>query len=145
MRLPEFDLLEPTTIPDALTALAAHPADARLVAGGTALVAMLRLGLLRPALLISLDRVAGLRDLRVADGHLALGAMIPVAAVHRAPAVRAGWPLLAEACGRVATPAIRSAATLGGNLAYAEAASDPAPALLCLDAQVQVAGAAGAR
>src|SRR5262249_56588859 len=47
--------------------------------------------------------------------------------------------------GRVARPAIRSTATIGGNLAYAEPASDPAPALCCLEATVDIAGAAGSR
>src|SRR5262249_36209172 len=56
---------------------------------------------------------------------------------------RSGWGLLAEAAGRVATPAIRSSATVGGNLAYAEAASDLAPALLCLEASIETAGPAG--
>ena len=60
--------------------------------------------------------------------------MVSMAELARSPVVRSGWALLAEAAGRVATPAIRSSATLGGNLAYAEAASDVAPALLCLEA-----------
>ena len=65
--------------------------------------------------------------------------MVSMAEIHRSPIVRSRWPLLAEAAGRVATPAVRSSATLGGNLAYAEAASDPAPALLCLEAEVRIA------
>jgi carbon-monoxide dehydrogenase medium subunit len=116
-----------------------------LVSGGTALVPMLRLGLLRPERVISLHRVGGLSEIRVEQGGLRLGAMAAMADLCRAPAVRDGWPLLAEAAGRVATPAIRSAATLGGNLGYAEPASDLAPALLCLDAVVRVTGPAGER
>ena len=54
-------------------------------------------------------------------------------------------PLLGEACGRVGSPTIRNMGTLGGNLAYGEAASDPAPALLALDARVTVSGPAGER
>src|SRR5262249_57957877 len=76
---------------------------------------------------------------------LDVGARPTLAALARHRAVSAGWPLLALAAGRVATPAIRSAASIGGNLCYAEAASDPAPALLCLDAQVRVADGVGER
>jgi len=71
--------------------------------------------------------------------------MTTLATLARHGAVRSGWPLLARAAERVATPAIRSTATIGGNLCYAEAASDPAPALLCLDAQVRVADRVGER
>ena len=71
--------------------------------------------------------------------------MASLAGLARHGALRVGWPLIAQAAGRVATPAIRSTATLGGNLCYAEAASDPAPALLCLDSQVRVADSVGER
>ena len=106
---------------------------------------MMRLGLIKPDRVISLHRVAGLDDLRAESGVLHLGAMVSLAHIHRSPVVRARWPLLAEAAGRVATPAIRTSGTLGGNLGYAEAASDPAPALLCLEAEVRIAAATGER
>src|SRR6266851_4377750 len=76
---------------------------------------------------------------------LEIGAMTSLSALVRRSVVREGWPLLAQAASRVATPPIRSSATLGGNLCYAEAASDPAPALLCLEAQVRVADSVGER
>jgi carbon-monoxide dehydrogenase medium subunit len=145
MRLPPFELIQPASLDEAVAALAGVDGDARLIAGGTALVPMLRLGLLRPARLVSLHRVAGLADLTMDGGALRMGAMASMAAVARSAIVRDGWPLVAEAARRVATPAIRSAATVGGNLAYAEAASDPAPALLCLGAEVEIAGPTGRR
>ena len=144
MRLRPFELSEPESIPEAIDALGAD-GETRLISGGTALVPMIRLGLIRPDRVISLHRVRGLADLTVDARVLHVGAMTTMAEIHRAPGVCAGWPLLAEAAGRVATPAIRSSATLGGNLGYAEAASDPAPALLCLDAEVRIAGPAGER
>ena len=71
--------------------------------------------------------------------------MVTMARLERAPEVRRDWPLLAQAAGAVATPSIRNAATVGGNLGYAEPASDPAPALLCAEADVVVAGPDGRR
>jgi len=145
MRLRPFELALPESLPEALAALGGAGDEARLLAGGTALVPMMRMGLIKPDRVISLHRVAELGDLRAESGVLHLGAMLSLAQIQRSPVVRTGWPLLAEAAGRVATPAIRSSATLGGNLGYAEAASDPAPALLCLEAEVQIAAATGER
>ncbi|MCI0546397.1 MAG: xanthine dehydrogenase family protein subunit M [Candidatus Rokubacteria bacterium] len=145
MRLPPFELVEPESLAEACRLLGGGDAESRLLAGGTALVPMLRLGLVRPERLVSLARVPGLDGLRLEADAVRIGAMSAIAGLHRSATLRGGWPLLAEACGRVASPAIRSTATLGGNLAYAEAASDVTPALLCLEAQVSVAGESGER
>ncbi len=145
MRLRPFALAEPESVPEAVEVLSRLEGDTRIIAGGTALVPTMRLGLVAPDRLVSLHRVLGLSEIRVSKGVLEVGAMATLAAVARHSALRAGWPLLAQAAGRVATPAIRSSATLGGNLCYAEAASDPAPALLCLDTQVRVADSVGER
>ena len=145
MRLHQFELVEPDTLPGALDALARLDGEARLVAGGTALVPMIRLGLVKPDRLITLHRLSQLAEIRRDGGVLELGAMARLADIDAASVVREGWPLLAEAARRVATPAIRVSGTIGGNLCYAEAASDPAPALLCLDAELRVAGADGTR
>ena len=145
MRLRPFALAEPESVPEAVEVLARLEGDARIIAGGTALLPTMRLGLVAPDRLVSLHRIPGLTEIRVNKGVLEVGAMTSLATVARHATLHSGWPLLAEAAGRVATPAIRSTATLGGNLCYAEAASDPAPALLCLDAQVRVADSVGER
>src|SRR5262249_26595754 len=145
MRLAPFELSQPETVDEVVAALAEADGDACLIAGGTALVPMLRLGLLRPGRVIALHRARGLARLEARGAALHIGAMATLAAVHRSSVIWSGWPMLAAAAGKVATPAIRSTATIGGNLGYAEAASDLAPALLCLDAEVEVAGPAGQR
>jgi len=145
MRLRPFELIQPDTVAEAVDAFGRADGEAKLIAGGTALVPMIRLGLIRPGRVIALHRVSGFAETRAEQGALHLGAMVTMADLHRAPVVRGGWPLLAEAAGRVATPAIRSSATLGGNLGYAEAASDVTPALLCLEALVETAGPGGER
>jgi len=145
MRLAPFELSQPETVDEVVAALAEADGDACLIAGGTALVPMLRLGLLRPGRVIALHRARDLDRLEARGAALHIGAMATLAAVHRSSVIWSGWPMLAAAAGKVATPAIRSTATIGGNLGYAEAASDLAPALLCLDAEVEVAGPAGQR
>jgi carbon-monoxide dehydrogenase medium subunit len=145
VRLTPFTLVEPESLTEALAAVARLDGEARVVSGGTALVSMIRLGLIKPDRLVSLHRIPGMAEIRTDGPALELGAMATLADVERSRAAREGWPLLAEAVRRVATPAIRTSGTIGGNLAYAEAASDPAPALLCHDAEVRLAGPRGAR
>jgi len=145
VRLHPFSLVEPESLSEAVDAVARLDGEARLVAGGTALVPMIRLGLVKPDRLVSLQRVPVLAEIRKDGPALELGAMVTHADIERSRAVRDSWPLLREAVRRVATPAIRTSGTIGGNLAYAEAASDPAPALMCHDAEVLVAGPRGSR
>jgi len=145
MRLHPFRLLEPESLAEALDAVARLDGEARVVSGGTAIVPMIRLGLLKPDRLISLHRLSTLTRIGLDGEALEVGATTTYGHVERHAEVRRGWPLLAEAAACVASPAVRNMGTVGGNLAYAEAASDVSPALLCLDAQVRVAGPGGAR
>jgi len=145
VRLPPFELHVPRSLDDALGLLAENRGDTRVVSGGTALLSLIRLGLVRPDRVVSLHGIPGLDELQARSGELTVGAMVTLSELERATIVRRDWPLLAQAAGAVATPAIRNAATVGGNLGYAEPASDPAPALLCAEAAVVVAGPAGRR
>jgi carbon-monoxide dehydrogenase medium subunit len=145
VRLPAFELHEPRSLEETLALLGRLEGDVRVAAGGTALLSMVRMGLLRPDHVVTLHRVPGLDALGAREGTLQAGALVTLARLARAAEVRRDWPLLADAAAAVATPAIRSAATVGGSLAYAEAASDLAPALLCLEAEVEVAGPGGRR
>jgi carbon-monoxide dehydrogenase medium subunit len=145
MRLPPFELSEPATVREALDIVGHHDGECRLIAGGTALVPMLRLGLARPERLVSLHRIPGLADISTDGNDLVVGAMATHAAIRRHRLVIERWPLLADGAGRVATPSIRASGTLGGNLCYAESASDIAPALFCLDAEIVLTRPRGER
>jgi carbon-monoxide dehydrogenase medium subunit len=102
--------------------------------------------LLRPSLLVSIMKVPGLAEIAVTESAgLRIGAVATHWAVSHSTAVRQRSPLLAYACGRVASPTIRSMGTLGGNLCYGESASDPSPALLALRATVRLHGPGGER
>ncbi len=113
MRLPPFDFFEPATIEEAVDLLAAHP-GAQLVAGGTDLFPNMKRRQVQPATLIALSGVEELVGIKVeADGGARIGAgtlLRDLAASTDAP------PVLAQAAGEVASPQIRNAATLGGNL-----------------------------
>lgn len=140
-----FEYREPRSLEEAYAALAAYGEDARPVAGGTALVLLMRLGLARPGCLVSLRRIAGLGAISAADGVIRLGALVTHRRAERDPLVGTRLPLLTEAYRHVATVRIRNAATVGGGLAHGDPAQDPPAALLALDARVRLSSAAGSR
>ena len=146
MILRPFEYLECKTVDDAVAALRRGGEDARVIAGGTALVPLMKHALLRPSLLVSIVKVPGLAEIApAASGALRIGGVATHWAVSRSAAAQQRSPLLAVACGRVASPTIRSMGTLGGNLCYGESASDPSPALLALRATVHLHGPDGER
>ena len=114
LRLPRFGVQTPETLEDAVAALA-QP-GARLVAGGTDILPNLKHRLDQPPVLVSLSRVASLRQITEADGHLVLGAGVTLTEIAEHPRVRALFPSLAHAAGVIASPLIRNMGTLGGNV-----------------------------
>jgi carbon-monoxide dehydrogenase medium subunit len=145
MRLRRFEYHEAGSVAEAIDLADRHGDDARVMAGGTALLLMIRYGIVRPAHVVSLERLDELRGIRRDGDVFRIGALTTHADLAASPDVRAHAPVLATAAGRVATPAIRNMGTIGGNLCYAESASDPAPALLALGARAVVQGRSGRR
>jgi len=146
MILRPFEYVECRTVGDAVAALERGGGDARIIAGGTALVPLMKHQVLRPSLLVSIANVPGLADIDAAgEGGVRVGSVATHWAVSHSALVREQSPLLARACQRVASPAVRSMGTLGGNLCYGESASDPSPALLALRATLRLHGPAGER
>lgn len=129
-----FDYLEPDTLDEALALLADDPDDTLVMAGGTALVILMKQDLIRPARVIGLRRIAPLRAIGATGDGLQLGALATHGALARAPEVRDHAAALAATFAAVATVRIREQATLGGNLAHADPAQDPPVTLLALDA-----------
>jgi len=117
LRLPAFELAEPTTVEAALALLVEHGDGAVLLAGGTDLVPNMKHELVTPKLVVSLARIPALTGLRVEDdGTLVLGAMTRLDELARDGRVRAHAPALAQAAGLVAGPQLRRMGTLGGNV-----------------------------
>jgi carbon-monoxide dehydrogenase medium subunit len=139
------DVIEVSTVAEAVDTLGAHGYDAKVLAGGTALMILLRARLIEPELFVSIARVEGLRDIEVDDGRLSIGALVTLDEVHHSAVVHEAVPGLAEVFGVVGNIRVRCAATVGGLLAEADYASDPPCALVALDADVVVAGPRGTR
>lgn len=135
----------PETQGEAVTLLHEHGDNAKLMAGGTALVIMMKQRLVLPETLISLHRVRGLSDVQEVNGTLQLGALLTHRAAETSPLLRARLPALAETYRQVATLRIRNVATVGGALAHADPNQDPPVTLLALDARVQLSSVGGSR
>jgi carbon-monoxide dehydrogenase medium subunit len=141
----DFTFHSPTSLEEAFDLLDRHREDARLIAGGTALLLLMKQRLTQPRHLISLAAIAGLDRLEVKDGALHIGSTCSHRAVETSPLVQRGWPLLAETYRHVATVRIRNAATVGGGLAHADPNQDPPPSLIVLGASVQIRSRRGER
>lgn len=142
----EFDLLEPDNIAEASRLAAQWGDEARFIAGGTALILALRQRLLAPAKLISLTGIAALRGIDFdPQSGLRIGALTLHSDVAASPLVRQHAPMLARTAAVLANPQVRNQGTLGGNLCYADPATDPPTCLLALDARVRLASHRGSR
>jgi aerobic carbon-monoxide dehydrogenase medium subunit len=140
-----FDYTAPSTVEDAVRALADAGEDAKVLAGGQSLLPVLRMRLAAPTVLVDLGRIPELRGVREDDGHLVIGAMTTHHDVLRDPLVREHAALLAEATETVADPQVRHRGTLGGALAHADPAGDLLAPALALDAELVLAGPTGRR
>ena len=142
----DFEFLEPRTVTEASAMLATHGEDARVMAGGTALVLAMRQRLLNPSHLVWLGGVPGLDGIAVdSSGALRVGALALHHDLETHPAVRTRFPVLSSMAARVANAQIRNAATVGGNLCHGDPASDPPACLLALDARVRAVTNEGER
>ena len=140
-----FDYVAPTTVDDAVAALAQGGEDAKIIAGGQTLMPVLRLRLAAPTVLVDLGRIDELRGVRDDSDSLVIGAMTTYYALLGNPLISKYALLLADATRTVADPQIRHRGTLGGNLAHADPAGDLSAPVLALEATMTVVGPSGSR
>ena len=133
----------PRRIDDALALLAEHGAAARVLAGGTDLLAQLKSGARHPAVIVDLKRIDELMQVRETGGALVIGAAAPAAELREHATLRRWFPGLAEAAALIGSEQIQGRASLGGNLCNASPAADTTPALLVNEATLEIAGAGG--
>ncbi len=181
--LPDFRVLNPVSLDEALAARSAHPSS-QLLGGGTDLVVNIRRGIVAPPVLINMNGVAELSAIKVDAASLEIGASVRLNDVATHPAIVPHYPVLAQAAAYIAGPTHRNMGTVGGNLCldtrcifynqsewwrgannhclkttgtmchvapksrsvcFATFAGDLAPALLTLNAEVDIAGPIGKR
>src|SRR5687768_1323461 len=137
-----FELAQPADLPEAISLLDAE--ETRPLSGGTALMLMMKAGVLRPVRVVSLAR-CGLSGIEVRDGTLRVGAMTTLRELERSPDVRKGWPVIAAALRTLANVRVRNVATVGGALAHGDPHMDLPPLLCALGARATIAGPGGER
>jgi len=140
-----FELLEPRSLREAAGLLDA--AETRAVAGGTAVMLMMKMGVLRPARLVSLRAIEQrYSDISIdPDGVMHLGAMVTLSALERSPVVRKEAAVITRALKTLSNVRVRNVATIGGHLAHADPHLDLPPVLIALGASVTIVNPAGER
>ena len=136
--------LEPESVPEAVATLAADE-DARCLAGGQTLMAMMNAGLVVPPTLVGLRRIAGLHESTESAGVLRIGAMVTHAQVAQEGRLGGARAVVAEAARQIAHPAIRNLGTIGGALCHADPQADLPGALVAANASVEIANAEAVR
>jgi carbon-monoxide dehydrogenase medium subunit len=141
----QFDYVAPTTVEDALSALAQAGDDAKVLAGGQSLLPVLRMRLNAPELVIDLGRIDSLRGVRDDGDAIVIGAMTTHATVGSDPLVAEHAAVVHEAVKHLADAQIRHRGTFGGALAHADPGGDLGAPALILGAQFVIAGSGGTR
>ena len=184
MSLPQFKLLRPRSVEEAVARLGEHGANIRVIAGGTDLIPSMRQKLFEPEYVLDLRGISTLRGIKpLQDGGVEIGALTTLRAIERSEFLRQHFPVLTEAAATVASPVLRNMGTIGGNICldtrclwynqsltwrkgcgfcikkdgnlchvaaggtkcWAAFSGDTPPALLCLNAEIEIASAAGIR
>src|SRR6266850_248531 len=142
-----FDLVEPATLGEAVKLLDPQDKSVRAIAGGTALMLMMKTRLFQPTRLISLRRLDGeLRGIRTNEGSgLRIGAMTSLAELEYSPLLASTYPVMSRALRMLSNIRIRNVATLGGHLAHGDPHMDLPPILIALGARVRTVGPIGER
>ena len=184
MSLPEFKLLRPRTIGEAVEHLDRHRGKVRILAGGTDLIPSMRQKLFEPEYVLDLGAITAMRGIQASpEGGATIGALASMRAIEQSDLLRRNYSVLAAAAATVASPVLRNMGTIGGNICldtrclwynqsltwrkgcgfcikkdgdlchvapggtrcWAAFSGDTPPALLCLNAEVEIANAGGVR
>jgi 4-hydroxybenzoyl-CoA reductase subunit beta len=184
LSLPQFKLLRPHTVEEAVACLTKHPDNIRVLAGGTDLIPSMQQKLFEPEYVLDIRHIPELKGIRAQQGSgVEIGALTSLSTIEHSDFLRRRYPVLTEAAATVASPVLRNMGTIGGNICldtrclwynqsltwrkacgfcikkdgdlchvgpggtkcWAVFSGDTPPALLCLNAEVEVVSASGAR
>ena len=142
----DFMHLQPSNVKEALAMLAEHKDDCKVICGGQSLLIVMRQGLVQTEYLIDIKRLNELNYIKYDDkGGLKIGATTTHRAIEKSDVIAKKYPVLVDMEHKLASIQVRNWGTIGGNLAHADAAGDPAPVLTALKATVKVGNAKGER
>ena len=145
MKPAAFEYARPENVEEAVALLASHAGEAKVLAGGQSLVPLMNFRMLRPRVLVDVNRVAELDFVAEHAGGLRIGALTRHHTLEMSPLVAARFPVLGAAMAYVAHLAIRNRGTIGGSLAHADPAAELPMIALLLEAVIHTRAATGPR
>ena len=145
MKPASFDYIAADSLDMAVAALAAAGADAKIIAGGQSLVPMLNFRLLRPSILVDINRIPGLAFIAETENDIRVGALTRHHQLETSPVIARHLPVLSCAMTHVAHLAIRNRGTIGGSLSHGDPAAELPMLALLLDAELHIASASAKR
>jgi len=141
-----FELVEPATLKEAIALIDPDDATVRPIAGGTALMLMMKAGVFQPRRLVSLRKLnGGMSGIKASSGALTIGAMTPLAEVEHSADVAKATPVIPRTMRRLSNVRVRNVATVGGALAHGDPHMDLPPVAIALGGRVRIATASGER
>lgn len=143
--IPQYQLLTPTALGEALDFLARDEGVWKPFAGGTDLMVLLEAGQLPHKNYLNIWNLTELRGIEVTDSHVTLGALTTYTEVQDHATLREEFPMLCQAASETGGLAIQNRGTLGGNIVNASPAADSPPALLAYDAELEIVSKEGMR
>jgi len=141
----EFEYLVPSSVEEAVSMLADHGEEAKLLAGGHSLIPIMKFRLARPRYLIDIGRLPDLSYIREADGVVAVGALTTHHQLESSDLLKSKLPLLPETASVIADVQVRNRGTIGGSLVHGDPAADLPATALTLEAEFRVIGPSGVR
>jgi len=141
-----YELLEPSTVDEAVKLLKKYQNKARVLAGGLDLVSKMRRWQINPEYLVSIRNIQELNCIKSQNGSgIEIGAMASLRDVELSPEVKNSWPVLHKTIHQIASIQVKTMGTLVGNLCVATPASDIAPVLFVLGAELRIISSSGQR
>jgi aerobic carbon-monoxide dehydrogenase medium subunit len=140
-----FDYVVPSSLDEAVALLRQHDGEAKVLSGGQSLIPMMKLRLASPAILVDINRIAGLDYIAERNGALRIGALVREAALEASPVVRERYPILLDTARVIADPLVRNSATICGNVAHGDPGNDHPATMLAVGATFALQGPDGTR
>lgn len=145
MKPAPFGYSKAASVVEAVSLLQVSGGDAKIIAGGQSLGAMMNLRIASPKFLVDINGIEELKSIEVRDDHLCIGSMVRHVDVKEAPEIADHFKLMQHAYNFVAHASVRNRGTLGGNICHADPASEMPAVLQSLDARMKIAGRDGER
>src|SRR5437762_8145980 len=143
--MPALAYTAPSSVEEAVRALAGASGPAKVLSGGTDLLVQLRSGRVKPALIVDTKKIPGISGIREENGVFVIGAATPGAVIGESAALKRAWPGIVEAANLIGSTQVQGRASLAGNLCNASPAADSVPALIAAGATCVVVGGNGQR